>query len=570
VSEEAKPGEGVPQGDARDQQLQAYARDLAVLYRQERQAAQALAERQRDLEMLVETHGRLARCLNRDSLIDLLLETFVEQLGVSRALIYLSAPPSDSLTFVGGRARDQGTAPGRPPAVSMDHPLYRHLGRESQELVTVKADDPELATWFEDTYPRRARPRQVLCLSLPGRNRLQGCAILDGAGHDEPPLALSRRPLVALLARQAGILLENVLLYEQSQAELRTVRELYDQEQQKLIARHQFSNLIGASLEMQQIFSLLRTVADVDVPVLILGETGTGKELVAQALHYTSSRRNQPFISVNCAALPSELVESELFGHEKGAFTGAVQRRVGKVEMAESGTLFLDEIGEMVASLQAKLLRFLQERTFERVGGSQPLHAKVRILAATNQDVETAIREGKLRRDLVYRLNTITVTMPPLRERLDDVPLLVAHFVKEANRQYGCSIETVDPDVYRMLIEYDWPGNVRELRNVIDRAAILTKGGTISPDAIHLGSDDFQSAARKPAAPSYPDGGDRSLTELKQEVVEQFERSYLDRLLQEFGGNITRAARAARIDKKNFIEKMRHYNIDRQSYLAAQ
>jgi len=328
-----------------------------------------------------------------------------------------------------------------------------------------------------------------------------------------------------------------------------------------------FDRIIGASDQMQAIFSVLHTVANVDVPVLILGETGTGKELVARALHDTGGRKGKTFISVNCATLPAEMVESELFGHEKGAFTGALQQRIGKVELAEGGTLFLDEIAEMHVGLQAKLLRFLEEHTFERIGGTRPLRADVRVLAATNRDIEQAIRDNVLRMDLVYRLNTITISLPPLRERREDIPLLVNHFIEEANKRYGCAIRGVDPKVYAELGTHHWPGNVRELKNVIDRAAILTKTGRITLDSIQLSPVDSSSVGKEVPKPSLSPQTDRPLMELKRELVEQFERSYIDRLLRQFGGNVTRSARAARIGKKNFIMKMRQYNINRQDYL---
>jgi len=345
------------------------------------------------------------------------------------------------------------------------------------------------------------------------------------------------------------------------------VLEVDERERQEPISLPRFDNLIGADDQMQAVFSMLRAVADVDVPVLILGETGTGKELVARALHHTSRRHAKPFVSVNCAALPVELVESELFGHEKGAFTGAYQKRIGKVEMAQGGTLFLDEVAEMPVHLQAKLLRFLEEHTFVRIGGAEVLEADVRILAATNQDIEKAVSDSSLRMDLLYRLNTITVSLPPLRERMDDIPLLVDHFVEEANDQYGCAITGVDAKVYEVLGKYHWPGNVRELKNVIDRAAILAKKGKIMPKAIHLPVADVPSVGKGELIPSVSPQSGRPLMELKRELLEEFERSYIDHLLRQFHGNITRSAHAARIDKKNFIEKMQRYNIDRKEYL---
>lgn len=551
--------------DSAETQLRKYAEDLALLYRQENKARQELETRQHDLEILVETHGRLARCLSLDSSVDLLLEAFVALLGLPRALVYLRTAESDKFVFIRGRCAESVSVPSHPPSVSASHPLWQRLTAESQDAVLLQRNEREAAQWLEETYGKDRSPTQVLCLPLPSRSHVLGFVAIDDAGLGEAVIA-GRRSVLDLMSRQAGILLENVQLYEQSQAELTTVRTLLSEEQQKLAGRHQFDSLIGASSQMQDIFGLLRTVADVDVPVLVVGETGTGKELVARALHYTSRRRNKPFVSVNCASLPSELVESELFGHEKGSFTGAVQRRIGKVEMAEGGTLFLDEISEMQANLQAKLLRFLQEQIFERVGGERPLQADVRIIAATNRDIDTAVRENKLRSDLLYRLNTFTVTLPPLRQRLDDVPLLVSHFVQQANERYGCRITEVAPAVYPLLLQHGWPGNIRELKNVIDRAAILTQEGAIGPQSIQVAREGFGGQPEDAAAPAAVPDERRSLTDLKQEVAEQFERSHMDRLLRQSGGNISQAARSARIDKKNFLDKMRRYNLNRDDY----
>ena len=548
-------------------QVYKYAQDLSVLFRQERQARQQLSERQKDLELLVELYSAMSRCLDVDSLAEVVLEAFVSQLNVSRALMYLRSPDqSGNINYLAGRSLDAAAMPVDPPDVTENQTLYARIVDETLSQMVIDADDGELFSWIDDTYPEGMRPQQVLCLPLLGRQRVLGflAADLDNRLRSE------RRTILTLVARQAGVVLETVMLYQQSQSELSVVKELLDTEQKKLIESHQFDKLIGSSSQMKAVFNLLRTVADVNVPVLVTGETGTGKDLVARALHYTSKRKAKPFVSVNCAALPSELVESELFGHEKGSFTGAVQQRRGKVEMAEGGTLFLDEIAEMPANLQAKLLRFLQERTYERVGGTRSMRANVRIVAATNQDIEEAIKDGRLRMDLVYRLNTITVALPALRERLNDVPLLANNFASQANEKFGCTIQGLSKEVIALLMRHSWPGNVRELRNVMDRAAILTHSGTIEPSAIHL-------AAQTPGTPQLSSGmpmasfvepdPEKTFTQVKQEIVEQFERSYIDKLLTQTGGNISQAARNAHIDKKNFIEKMRKYELTREDYL---
>ncbi|MDE2350064.1 MAG: sigma 54-interacting transcriptional regulator [Gammaproteobacteria bacterium] len=262
---------------------------------------------------------------------------------------------------------------------------------------------------------------------------------------------------------------ERVLL-EQEQARIKA-QNLYLQEELKSV--HNFEEIIGASEGLVNVLDSVRLVASTDATVLLTGESGTGKELIARALHSASKRADKPFIKVNCAALALSLIESELFGHERGAFSGAIQKRIGRFELAHAGTLFLDEIGEVPPEVQVKLLRVLQEREFERVGGNQVIKADVRVIAATNRDLGRGVREGRFRADLFYRLNVFPVHLPPLRERVVDIPLLVHFFVQRHAPRVGRHIESVDPDSMRRLIAYPWPGNIRELENVVERALIL-------------------------------------------------------------------------------------------------
>jgi len=248
----------------------------------------------------------------------------------------------------------------------------------------------------------------------------------------------------------------------------------------ELQERYQFSNIIGKSAPMQRIYQLIEKVAPTRATVLITGESGTGKELIARAIHFNSPRREQPFISVNCGALPETLLESELFGHEKGAFSGAVSQRKGRFELAHEGTLFLDEITEMSFPLQVKLLRVLQEMEFERVGGTQSLKVDVRMVAASNRNLKEEVAGGRFRADLFYRLNVVHVALPPLRERTDDIPLLMSHFLVKFAREGSMDPISMDPDALRILLEYPWPGNVRELENAMERAVILSSGSVIT------------------------------------------------------------------------------------------
>ena len=243
--------------------------------------------------------------------------------------------------------------------------------------------------------------------------------------------------------------------------------------------KYRFENIIGQSEELRRVLSLVERVAESDSTVLITGESGTGKELIAKAIHYNSNRTSEPFIPVNCGAIPSELLESELFGHVKGAFTGAIQNRIGRFEMAYGGTLFFDEIGDMSPSLQVKLLRVLQERNFEPVGSTKAISSDVRIIAATNVNLEKAVAEGRFREDLYYRLNVIPIKMPALRERKDDIPILINHFISSFGRGRKETIQGISVEAQNLLAQYSWPGNIRELENLIERLTILKREGLI-------------------------------------------------------------------------------------------
>ncbi|MDF2696517.1 MAG: transcriptional regulator, NifA subfamily, Fis Family [Labilithrix sp.] len=249
-----------------------------------------------------------------------------------------------------------------------------------------------------------------------------------------------------------------------------------------------FDEIVGASPGLRSALDQVRTVAATDATVLIRGETGTGKELIARAVHQLSDRRNGPFIKINCGAIPAGLLESELMGHERGAFTGAVERRIGRFELAQDGTIFLDEIGELALELQPKLLRLLQEREFERVGGSKTLRSNARLVAATHRDLGAMVAERTFREDLFYRLNVFPVEMPPLRERRQDIPLLVEHFVREQSRRLNRNIRSIPPATLSRLTEYDWPGNIRELQNVLERAVIMAEDGVLAVPALTCAS----------------------------------------------------------------------------------
>lgn len=313
--------------------------------------------------------------------------------------------------------------------------------------------------------------------------------------------------------------------------------------------RGRFGRIIGHSAGMRALYQVLEQAAPTPASMLVLGESGTGKELVAQTIHQLSPRAAAPFVALNCAAIPDTLLESEIFGHEKGAFTGATERRAGCFELADRGTLFLDEIAEMTPATQVKLLRVLQERRFRRLGGRAEQDVDVRVIAATNIDPATAIRNGRLREDLYYRLNVFSIVLPPLRDRRDDLPLLIQAFIDEFNARDHRGVKAVSPDAMRVLERYQWPGNVRELRNVIERATILARGELI--ELAHLPPLDAA-----PEAPTPADG----VTIMPGMTVDEAEQKLILATLESAGGNKTRAAELLGISLKtlhNKLNKMR-------------
>lgn len=328
--------------------------------------------------------------------------------------------------------------------------------------------------------------------------------------------------------------------------------------------RYALAQLVGTSEAVRSIQEFILKVADTDSTVLIQGESGTGKELVARMLHVHSARRDRPLVPVNCGAIPETLLESELFGHEKGAFTGAVNARQGRFEMAHGGTIFLDEIGEMSPALQVKLLRVLQERCFERVGGTKTVRVDVRVIAATNQDLERAIREGRFRSDLYYRLNIIPITLAPLRERRDDIPLLVEHFLRQFNTSKQADIHGVDSHAMAALSHYSWPGNVRELENLIERLVILKKRGTITladlPPKI-VGSQPSPSVLMEETAaavmPARLNGTGINLAE----ELERYENQLIAEALRQANGVTSRAAKLLHMNRTTLVEKLKRKRL---------
>jgi two-component system nitrogen regulation response regulator NtrX len=344
------------------------------------------------------------------------------------------------------------------------------------------------------------------------------------------------------------VTIKNALGMKQLQAENDSLRELAFKEQE----------MTGNSPAMTKLKEQIKLVAPTNASVLITGENGTGKELVARSVHYYSLRRANPFVEINCAAIPEELIESELFGHEKGAFTGAVAQKKGKFDLADGGTIFLDEIGDMSLKTQAKVLRILQERKFERVGGTRTVEVDVRIIAATNKILEDEIKSGHFREDLFYRLNVVPFTVPPLRQRKGDIPLMIEHFLDLFCRRDGRDLKVFTPEALKLMVDYDWPGNVRELKNIIERLVIMTPDTTIQVN--HL--------------PSYMAGPEtlREYAVSKRESVldrntlrearEEFEKEFILQKLEENQWNISKTAEAIELERSNLYRKIKNYGID--------
>ncbi len=324
-----------------------------------------------------------------------------------------------------------------------------------------------------------------------------------------------------------------------------------------------FHALVGRSAAMRAVYRLLEKAAQVDATVLLLGETGTGKELAARAIHYHSARKERRFVPVNCGALPGELVESELFGHAKGAFTGAASAKRGLFEEANGGTIFLDEVGELPLAAQVKLNRVLQEREIRRVGDNLPIEVDVRVVAATHRDLRDEVKAGRFREDLFYRVNVLGVTLPPLRERLDDVPLLAAHFLEKHARALRRELRGFSPEALRRLAGHSWPGNVRELENVVERAVAMAGGDLV-------GADDLppELSTAPPGAPPAAVLAAMLYKDAVAEARDRISREYLVALLKEFGGNVTRAAERAGMERESLHRLLRRYGLRSDDFKA--
>src|SRR6478609_1736347 len=406
----------------------------------------------------------------------------------------------------------------------------------------------------------------LLDLMMPGE--LDGMAALSQLRERFPSLPVvmmsGRAELSdAVRATKLGAFhfLEKPLTHEAMLLTIRSALELRQARREAQTLREEFGltgEMVGASAAIQRVREMIARIAPSEARVLVMGESGTGKELVAAAIHYGSPRRDKPFVRVNCAAIPRDLVESEMFGHERGAFTGATDRRIGRFELAHRGTLFLDEVGDLGAEAQAKLLRAIEAREIERVGGAKPIGVDVRIVSATNKDLTRASAEGAFRDDLLFRLNVIPIPIPPLRERPTDIPALVRHFSALHRMRTGQAMPSWTEEAVAALTRYTWPGNIRELANIVERLAILHAGRTVTHNDIAAVLPLERAARLTPPTP-LPDPAllDHSLSD----TLDDYERTLIARALSVTGGNVAEAARRLKTDRPNLYRRMRRLGI---------
>jgi DNA-binding NtrC family response regulator len=353
---------------------------------------------------------------------------------------------------------------------------------------------------------------------------------------------------------------QHLLLVVQQALRERILEDEVVQLREQLRNRYSFQNILSKNPRMHAIFELISTLGHTLTTVLIEGETGTGKELVAQAIHEASQVRSGPMVAVNCAALPENLLESELFGHEKGAFTSAVGQRRGRFELADGGTIFLDEVGDIPAAMQAKLLRVLQERRFERVGGTESIEVDVRVIAATNRSLQQLVKDGTFREDLYYRLNVVKIDLPPLRERPEDILLLAEHFATKYSRE-DQPRKQISPQAMEILLHYRWPGNIRELENAMERACVTTREQLIMPD-------NFPAEVLRADAPPSPFhiDLDQPLTDLLRQISAQVEEEYIRKALEKSHGNVGRCAKLCGLSRRSISAKITQYNINKATF----
>ena len=498
----------------------------------------------RELSLLFEVSQTLERSLDLGEVLGLVLEAMAEHMGMLRGTITLLNRETEEISIeaayglsasqkqrgrykLGEGVTGKVVASGQPVAVPRISEEPQFLDRTGARKRLAKKDI------------------SFVCVPIKLENETIGTLSADRLFAEDISLAED----VRLLRIIASMIAEAVRLRRSAEEERQRLLEENVRLQMELKERFRPANIIGNSKAMQAVYDLIAQVARSDTTVLLRGESGAGKELVAHAIHYNSRRAEKPFVKVNCAALPETIIESELFGHEKGAFTGAIAQRKGRFELATGGTIFLDEIGDLSPATQIRFLRVLQEREFERVGGSETIRTDVRIITATNRDLETLIEEGTFRQDLYYRLNVFPIHVPPLRERKTDIVLLADHFVQKYNDAHGKNVRRISTPAIDMLMAYHWPGNVRELENCIERAVLLS-----TDDVIH--------GHQLPPTLQTAEASGTGLTRTLPEALQALEREMILDALKSSRGNMAKAARALGISERVMGLRISQYGLD--------
>ncbi|MDZ7344113.1 MAG: sigma-54-dependent Fis family transcriptional regulator [candidate division KSB1 bacterium] len=488
---------------------------------------------------------------NISKLLPLAMDKVIEETKAQRGIITVFGKDGELLFETARNFRKQDI---ENPEFEISKTIIQSVLETGRHLVIQNAlAEPKFA---ESSSIGRLRVLSVAGAPLRLHNEVFGVIYIDN------------RDVAAMFDEGTGRLLsefaELIAVAVKNALDRRQLIERQHKLQMALDERIGYGELIGRSPAMQEVFKLIDKVAGKDITVLITGETGTGKELVARELQRRSSRHDQEFVAFSCANLPENLLESELFGHEKGAFTGADRRKRGLFEIADGGTMFLDEISEMNPAIQAKLLRFLQSGEFKPLGAEVTKRADVRMIVASNRNLSEMIAQGQFREDLYYRLNVIEIKLPPLRERGEDILLIAEYFLKRFARQFNSPVRSFSPAARELLLQHTFPGNVRELENLVLRAIVLAEGDTIEADDLAI----TKSHTRR-QVPTFVLPSVSLFNQAKQELIERFEREFIRVGLQATNGNISEAARRAGMHKKNFIQKMQQYGIKREDFLGA-
>ena len=505
----------------------------------------------RELSLLFQVSQTLERSMDLGEVLGQVLEAMAEHMGMLRGTITLLNRQTHQISIetaygLSASQRQRGryklgegvtgkvVASGEPVAVPRisEEPMF--LDRTGARKQLSKKDI------------------SFICVPIKLENETIGALSADRLFAED----VSLQEDVRLLRIIASMIAEAVRLRQEAEEERQRLLEENVRLQEELKERFRPANIIGNSKAMQAVYDLIAQVAPGDTTVLLRGESGVGKELVAHAIHYSSPRADRPFVKVNCAALPETIIESELFGHEKGSFTGAIAQRKGRFELAHGGTIFLDEIGDLSPATQIRLLRVLQEKEFERVGGSETIRTDVRIITATNRDLEALIEEGRFRQDLYYRLNVFPIHIPPLRERKTDIMLLADHFVQKHNEAHGKNVRRISTPAIDMLMAYHWPGNVRELENCIERAVLLS-----TDDVIH--------GHHLPPTLQTAEASGTGLTRTLPEALDALEREMILDALKSSRGNMAKAARALGISERIMGLRVQKHGIDAMRFRAS-